>query len=120
MTGGGATIAYLSDHSPIALGPGPAGLGTYHPAAVQLARSADLLIHDGQLVQSQFAEWAPFGHSAVEYAIGLAETAGARRLLLFHHDPARTDDQIDAIVAAHRDGSVPVEAAAEGSVIELG
>jgi len=52
--------------------------------------------------------------------LGLAETAGARRLLLFHHDLARTDDQIDAIVAAHRDGALPVEAAAEGTVIDLG
>ena len=120
VTGGGATIAYLSDHSPIALGPGPAGLGTYHPAAMQLARSADLLIHDAQLIQSQFAHWAPFGHSAVEYAIGLAEAAGARRLLLFHHDLARTDDEIDAIVAAHRDRVLKVEAAMEGTVIDLG
>ncbi len=120
VTGGGATIAYLSDHSPIVLGPGPAGLGAYHPAAIQLARSADLLIHDGQLTKSQFAKWAPYGHSAVEYAIGLAETAGARRLLLFHHDLARTDDEIDAIVAAHRDSGIPVEAACEGTVIDLG
>jgi len=60
------------------------------------------------------------GHSAVEYAIGLAEAAGVKRLLLFHHDPARTDDQIDAIVAAHRGNAIPVEAAAEGTVIDLG
>jgi phosphoribosyl 1,2-cyclic phosphodiesterase len=120
VTGGGATIAYLSDHSPIVLGPGPDGLGPYHPAALQLARSADLLIHDGQLIKSQFAAWAPFGHSAVEYAIGLAQAARARRLLLFHHDLARTDDEIDAIVAAHRDDDLPVEAAREGAVIQLG
>jgi phosphoribosyl 1,2-cyclic phosphodiesterase len=120
VTGGGATIAYLSDHSPIVLGPGPDGLGPYHPAALQLARSVDLLIHDGQLTQSQFAAWAPFGHSAVEYAIGLAQAARARRLLLFHHDLARTDDEIDAIVAAHRNDDLPVEAAREGAVIQLG
>src|SRR4029077_7540488 len=102
VSGDGATIAYLSDHSPIAFGAGPAGFGAYHPAAIALARSADLLIHDGQLVGPEFAGFAPFGHSAVEYAVGLAEAAGVKRLLLFHHDPARTDDQIDAIVAAHR------------------
>jgi phosphoribosyl 1,2-cyclic phosphodiesterase len=56
----------------------------------------------------------------VEYAVGLAEAAGVKRLLLFHHDPARTDDQIDAIVAAHRGNAIPVEAAAEGTVIDLG
>jgi ribonuclease BN (tRNA processing enzyme) len=120
VTGAGATIAYLSDHSPIAFGPGPAGLGAYHPAAIALARSADLLIHDAQLTKTEFATLSPFGHSAVEYAVGLAEAAGVKRLLLFHHDPARTDDQIDAIVAAHRGSAIPVEAAAEGSVIDLG
>ncbi len=112
--------AYLSDHSPIAFGPGPAGFGAYHPAAIALARSADLLIHDAQLMSGEFASLAPKGHSAVEYAVGLAEAAGVKRLLLFHHDPARTDDQIDAIVAAHRGNAIPVEAAAEGTVIDLG
>jgi ribonuclease BN (tRNA processing enzyme) len=71
-------------------------------------------------MSSEFAALAPFGHSAVEYAVGLAEAAGAKRLLLFHHDPARTDDQIDAIVAAHRSDAIPVDAAAEGTVIDLG
>ena len=120
VTGAGVTIAYLSDHSPIAFGPGPDGLGAYHPAAVGLARSADLLIHDAQLTKPEFAVRSPFGHSAVEYAVGLAQAAGVKRLLLFHHDPGRTDDQIDAIVAAHRDDALPVEAAAEGTVIDLG
>src|SRR2546425_1164235 len=60
------------------------------------------------------------GPPAVDYAVGLAEAAGVKRLLLFHHDPARTDDQIDAIVAAHRGNAIPVEAAAEGTVIDHG
>jgi ribonuclease BN (tRNA processing enzyme) len=120
VSGDGATIAYLSDHSPIAFGPGPAGFGAYHPAAIALARGADLLIHDAQLIAPEFAAFAPFGHSAVEYAVGLADAAGVKRLLLYHHDPARTDDQIDAIVAAHRGNAIPVEAAAEGTVIDLG
>src|SRR4029077_11940092 len=96
VSGDGATIAYLADHSPIAFGPGPAGFGAYHPAAIALARSADLLIHDGQLIGPQFAALPPFGHSAVEYAVGLAEAAGVKRLLLHRLDPSRTDDQIDA------------------------
>ena len=120
ITGAGATVAYLSDHSPIAFGPGPTGFGAYHPTALALARAADLLIHDAQLTGDEFASLAPSGHSAIEYAVGLAEAAGAKRLLLFHHDPARTDDQIDAIVAAHRGGPIPVDAAAEVTVIELG
>ena len=41
------------------------------------------------------------------------------RLVLFHHDPNRTDDEIDALVAAHQGGPVEVVAAAEGLVLDL-
>jgi ribonuclease BN (tRNA processing enzyme) len=60
-----------------------------------------------------------YGHSAIEYAIGLARRAGARALLLYHHDPRRTDDELDVLAATHAHGDVPVRAAAEGMVITL-
>lgn len=119
VSDGSATVAYLSDHSPLALGPGPEGLGEYHDAAIALAAGADVLLHDAQHTAAELAAKASFGHSAVEYAVGLAEAAGVRRLLLFHHDPPRTDDQLDAIVAGCQGRRVAVEAAAEGSVIDL-
>ncbi len=120
VSDGTATIAYLSDHSPIALGPGPSGLGAHHESAVTLARGADLLIHDAQHTTAEFPKRASFGHSAVEYAVGLAEACQARRLLLFHHDPDRSDDAVDDILAAHRrPGGLPIEAAAEGTVLTL-
>ena len=43
-----------------------------------------------------------------------------RALLLFHHAPDRTDDELDAIVAAFADEQIPVMAAIEGSVLQLG
>ncbi len=119
ISDGSATIAYMSDHSPIAYGPGPAGFGEYHEAARTLAAGVDLLIHDGQHTAAEFPDRSYLGHSAIEYAIGLAQTAGAGRLLLFHHDPPRRDDEIDAILVAHRDTRPLVEAAAEGVVIDL-
>ena len=114
------SIAYLSDHSPIAMGPGPQGFGAYHPTALELTRGVDLLIHDAQYTAEEFPQKSSFGHSAIDYAIGLGSAARAKRVLLFHHDPPRTDDQLDAIVAALPKGPIPVEAAAEGSVIDLG
>ena len=48
-----ATLAYLSDHCPTALGPGPDGLGEYHDAALALAAEADLLIHDAQYLDEE-------------------------------------------------------------------
>jgi phosphoribosyl 1,2-cyclic phosphodiesterase len=119
VSDGGASLAYLSDHSPVVAGEGPDGLGAYHPAALALADDVDVLVHDAQHTRAEFPARRSFGHSAVEYAVGLAERAGARRLVLFHHDPSRTDDEIDALVKAHQGGTVPVVAAAEGLTLEL-
>jgi phosphoribosyl 1,2-cyclic phosphodiesterase len=120
ISDGSATVAYLSDHSPVQLGDGPDGLGEYHPAALELADGVDLLIHDAQHLASEFPAKAFLGHSAVDYAHGLAEKAGAAQLALFHHDPSRSDDEIDAIVAELDDGgSLQVFAAYEGQSVDL-
>ena len=114
-----ATIAYLSDHSPISVGPGPEGLGEYHDDALELVRDVDILLHDAQYTAAELPARAAFGHSAIDYAVGLAERAHAGSLLLFHHDPPRTDDEIDEIVRAHQRPGLDVRAAAEGMVIDL-
>jgi phosphoribosyl 1,2-cyclic phosphodiesterase len=110
---GGRSVAYLSDHWPISLGPGPFGLGEYHPAVLSLCEGADLILHDAQYTAAELPARADFGHSAVEYAVELARRCGSS-LLLYHHDPSRTDDQLDALSAA-----AGVPAASEGMVIDL-
>ena len=119
ISDGTSSFAYLSDHSPVSFGPGPEGFGPYHEAALTLADGVDVLIHDAQHTAAEFASRSFMGHSAVDYAVGLGREAGARRVLLFHHDPPRTDDELDAIVEAFRGSPVPVDAAAEGAVIAL-
>ena len=119
----GGTIAYLSDHSPTGLGPGPDGLGERHEAALALASGADLLITDAQHLAAQFPDVAFLGHASVEYDVELAVEAGVRTLVLFHHDPWRTDDEVDAVLALARDraaGRVEVVAAREGLEVGLG
>ena len=117
VSDGSGAIAYLSDHNPIALGPGPDGLGEYHRSAQCLSDRVDVLVHDAQHLAAEFPAKAFLGHSAAEYAVGLAEHAGAGRAVLYHHDPDRTDDEIDAIVACHQHHRVPVSAAVEGETV---
>ncbi len=119
ISDGSAIVAYLSDHHPYGLGPGPSGLGEYHEAARFLADGVDLLIHDAQYTAEEFPARVDFGHSAVEYAVGLAEVCGVGALLLFHHDPPRTDAEIDAILAGLNEPSVPVLAAIQDDILDL-
>jgi ribonuclease BN (tRNA processing enzyme) len=119
VSDGRATVAYLPDHCPTACGPGPDGWGAYHPAALELAADADVLVHDAQLLPGELAAEAAFGHAAADYAVELARRAGARRVVLFHHRPDRTDDQLDALARRLADGPVDVRVAAEGDVFLL-
>jgi phosphoribosyl 1,2-cyclic phosphodiesterase len=119
VSDGSASVAYLSDHNPIGLGPGPEGLGPYHDDAMDLARGADVLFHDAQHTAAELPAKAFFGHSAAEYAVGLAVAAGVPRVVLYHHDPTRTDDEVDAIVRANQRPGVMVEGAVEGSTIDV-
>jgi len=116
---GDAAIAYMPDHNPTALVPGEDGLGEYHPAALELARDADLLVHDAQLLPEELAAEARFGHAAADYAVALAERAGTRAVTLFHHRLDRTDDELDRLAARLAKHSSAVSVAAEGVVLDL-
>jgi ribonuclease BN (tRNA processing enzyme) len=119
VSDGTGTVAYLSDHSPISLGPGPDGLGEYHEAAVELARDADLLVHDSQHTAAELPRLAFLGHSAIEYVVGLAQHAGVKGVALYHHDPWRTDDEIDELAAKQASAPLPVFAAFDGLIVDL-
>ena len=119
ISDGRAVIAYLSDHAPISIGQGPRGHGEFHEAALELARDADLLIHDAQYTTTEFASRSHYGHSTIDYAIELGVRAGVTKVVLFHHDPSRTDDQLDAVVEVNQHHQVRVIAATEGMALAL-
>ncbi len=114
-------FAYLSDHHPFSVGPGPTGFGEYHAAVCALVEGADVLIHDAQYTAEEFGERAHFGHSTIDYAVGLAEHCAVPALVLFHHDPPRTDADLDALLAGAQQATttVAVSAAAEGTWLDL-
>ncbi len=62
---------------------------------------------------------AAFGHDAAEYAVELGRRAGAHQDVLFHHQPARTDDELDKIAQRFAGSPVPVTVGAEDHVIDL-
>jgi phosphoribosyl 1,2-cyclic phosphodiesterase len=90
------------------------------PAVLQLARGADLLIHDAMHADHDYEFRRGWGHSPARAGVVIAEQAGARRLALYHHSPDATDDMIDEVVKrTQAQTGVPVFAAAEGSYLEV-
>jgi ribonuclease BN (tRNA processing enzyme) len=118
----GVSIAYVPDH-------GPGCCGYDHDDHVpeellELCDGVDLLIHDAQHTPAEYESKRHWGHSTVEYAVHVGRETGARRLVLFHHDPAHDDDDLRAIERAAAElsarlGGPEVTAAYEGLELEL-
>jgi phosphoribosyl 1,2-cyclic phosphodiesterase len=118
----GVSVAYVPDHGP---GCNPDDPDDYVPhEMLELCDGVDVLIHDAQHTHDEYAPKRHWGHCTVEYAVHVARESGARRLMLFHHDPAHGDDMLDQISqqagdhAAHV-GGPEVLAAYEGLTLAL-
>jgi len=110
LEAGGRALAYIPD------------VEYLEPAqrrpALELAHRADLLFHDAHCRAGEYQPGC--GHSGADQALALAAEAGARRLAFFHHHPERSDQEIDALVAAHQRRGLVVEGARQGQVYKLG
>ena len=116
---GGAAVAYLADHQMP-----HDGSHEVSDAVLELCDGAELVIHDAQYTAAEFSEKYYWGHCTVDYAVFVACEAGAKRLALFHHDPAHDDDAVDALLAHARTVAEPsgleVIAASEGLTVSFG
>lgn len=73
-------------------------------------KKADLLIHDTQYTQEEYqATKFGWGHTPMEHAIASAQRAEVKQMALFHHDPMRTDDQLDVLAKTFCTGEQSVK-----------
>jgi len=93
--------------------------GEPNEGALKLMRDVDIAIYDAMFTEEEFAERPDWGHSTWNEGARLADMAGAKQLVIFHHDPSRKDDDMDVILAkaqAARPGTI---AAIEGETLTL-
>lgn len=117
----GHSVIYLTDNE---LDP-PYKKTTEFDWFVHFCRHADLLIHDAQYLEKDMPQKHGWGHSLVSQVQQLAAEAEVKHLVLTHHDPDRTDDEIDAIQDEVRawfeqhDPTITCTAAYEGLTITI-
>ncbi len=94
----GRSVVYLTDNE---LEP-PGEKATEFDEFARFCRGADILIHDAQYVDADMPRKHGWGHSLERQACELAVAAEVKHLVLYHHDPDRTDDELDAIQESAR------------------
>jgi len=87
------------------------------PTLKKLAAGADILIYDAQYTPEEYPAKVGWGHSTWLAGAELARAAGVPQLVLFHHDPNRTDAQLAAIEAEAARNLPGTVAAREGMVL---
>lgn len=118
---GEAAIAYIPDHEP-ALGARKFPLEAEWTSGHDLAREVDLLLHDAQYTREEYPRHVGWGHSSLHDVLEFSRLAGVKHLVAFHHDPGRSDGDLEAAVTAARADFRPefhVTPAAEGASFDL-
>lgn len=118
---GPASVAYLPDHEP-ALGLTDFPAAKSWTSGFDLAADAALLIHDAQYSPDEYEQHVGWGHSSFAHSVAFARHTGAKRLVLFHHDPSHDDNALDVFAeraAELSDTEVEVTVGSEGTTFQL-
>lgn len=107
----GASIVYMTDVE--------LSLATLAPSVARIIEGADALVLDAQYTPAEYALKKGWGHSSFVDAAQVAFATNARRLFLFHHDPAHNDDQVEMMAEEARAVFSASEPAREGKKVVL-
>jgi phosphoribosyl 1,2-cyclic phosphodiesterase len=107
------SIAFILDHE--AYEPG-------NDRVISFIKDTSLLVFDSAYTEEEYYKNRQgWGHSSFEKAVESAEKAGVETLIFFHHEPARTDEQLAALEKKYADNAKikNICAAKEGAVFEV-
>ena len=125
----GCSVAYITDHEPHSPHMDEStGLPVHKEDQrhIEFLADTDLIIHDSQYTATEYVDKVGWGHTAMESSVAFAVGAHAKRLALYHHDPLRSDDELDEIVSRLRQDlseqgcDLDLSGAAEETGIDLG
>ena len=107
----GRSLCYISDTTHVP--------GQTNENVVSLIQDADLVIYDSMFTDPEFANRPDWGHSTWQEGARLAKMAGVKTLVLFHHEPSRTDEQLDELgkeAASYQPGTIVAQ---EGATLHV-
>jgi len=117
-----SVVTYIPDHEP-ALGVKNFPLSKDWTSGYALAAGADLLIHDAQFSDKEYAHRIGWGHSSIRQAFKFAALARVKQLVPFHHDPTHSDSDLDRLInetVKSERPSFKITPGTEGAVFRIG
>jgi len=108
---GGAVVVHASDNEH--------GDPRFDSLLIDHARNADVLIYDAQYTPEEYPSKRGWGHSTWKEGARVAREAAVKRLVLFHHDPLRSDADLSEIVTQARREFENTDAATEGVTVRV-
>jgi phosphoribosyl 1,2-cyclic phosphodiesterase len=121
---GGRALVYVSDNE-LSSEARYDDVPGWRKKLVDFVRGASVLVHDTMYTATEYDSFVGWGHSTHDQAVELALDADVERLVLFHHRPERSDEEVDACVercramVARRGRALEIIAAAEGMSLQV-
>ena len=106
LTEGDRSLAFVPDNEP----------GLDPESGLEVATGADLLLHDSQYTDEEYAARVGWGHTSVSHLVRYLADAKPGRALMVHHDPDHDDAELERLLAdvRGRSGSDAIELGFEG------
>jgi phosphoribosyl 1,2-cyclic phosphodiesterase len=135
----GSSWAYVADTAPFLevlhkqhflSGPEPlsaddrVALGAMREALVRRLAGVDTVVYDTHFLPEEYARFPHYGHSTPDHALEICAEAKVRQLVLYHHAPSHSDDQMDQVAKRYSEKGaamgIDVVTSFEGLTVPIG
>lgn len=108
---GGKSVCYVTDTEHVE--------GQLDRNILGLIDGADYFIYDSNYTAAEYPDYRGWGHSTWQAGADLADAAGVKTFVIFHHDPSHDDDFMDIVAAEAEERRPGTLVAREGMILPL-